>query len=156
VKALLQRCTRAAVRVDGAIVGEIGRGTLVFLGVERGDGERECDRLAERVATYRLFNDGEGKMNLALDAVGGSALVVSQFTLAADTRKGRRPSFDPAAPPEVAERLYRRFVDRLVHLGIPTATGRFAASMQVELENDGPVTFLLDEAPGCGPEDFSN
>ncbi|MBI5431402.1 MAG: D-tyrosyl-tRNA(Tyr) deacylase [Planctomycetes bacterium] len=148
MKALLQRCTRASVRVDGAIVGSIDRGVLVLLGVERGDAERECDRLAERVATYRFFSDRDGKMNLSVQDVGGGALVVSQFTLAADTRKGRRPSFDPAATPELAERLYRRFVERLAHLGVPCATGRFGASMQVELVNDGPVTLLLDEHPG--------
>ncbi|MCK6448066.1 MAG: D-aminoacyl-tRNA deacylase [Planctomycetes bacterium] len=148
MKALLQRCSRAAVRVDGSVVGEIDRGVLVFLGVERGDAEEECDRLAERVATYRIFPDDEGRMNRSALDIGVRALVVSQFTLAADTKKGRRPSFDPAAPPELAERLYRRFVDRLAHLGVPAATGRFGAHMEVELLNTGPVTFLLEERPG--------
>lgn len=150
MRALLQRCSRAAVRVEGETVGSIERGVLVFLAVARGDSERECDRLAERVATYRLFSDAEGKMNLSVLDVGGEALVVSQFTLAADTRKGRRPSFDPAAPPELAERLYRRFVEGLARLGVPCRTGRFGASMLVELENDGPVTLLLEEEPGAG------
>jgi D-tyrosyl-tRNA(Tyr) deacylase len=146
VKALLQRVRAARVRVEREIVGEIGRGLLVFLGVERGDGERECDRLAQRVAEYRLFPDASDRMNRSALDEALEVLVVSQFTLAADTRKGRRPSFDPAAPPEVAESLYRRFVERLEALGLATRTGRFAARMLVELENDGPVTFLLEEA----------
>ncbi|MCE9592769.1 MAG: D-tyrosyl-tRNA(Tyr) deacylase [Planctomycetes bacterium] len=153
MKALLQRVAYGRVRVDGETMGEIGPGLVVFLGVERGDGERETDRLAERVATYRVFSDAAGKINLSVLEVRGSALVVSQFTLAADTKKGRRPSFDPAAPPELAERLYRRFVERLVAAGVECRTGRFGAAMKVELENDGPVTFLLDEAPDASGGD---
>jgi D-aminoacyl-tRNA deacylase len=153
VKALLQRVGRGRVRVGDETVGEIGAGLVVFLGVERGDGERECDRLAERVSTYRVFADADGKMNLSVRDIGGSALIVSQFTLAADTKKGRRPSFDPAAPPDAAQRLYQRFVDRLVAVGIACATGRFGAHMKVELENDGPVTFLLDEQPTSAAEE---
>lgn len=147
MKAVVQRVTRACVRVDGEVVGEIGPGALVLLGVLRGDSEREAERLAERIARFRFFSDAEGKMNLSVLDVGGAALVVSQFTLAADGRKGRRPSFDRAAPPDEARALYRAFVAALEALGLPCATGRFGAAMAVELINDGPVTFSLDEPP---------
>ncbi len=147
MKALLQRVRSASVTVDGATVGSTGPGLLVFLGVVRGDGERTADRLAERVAEYRMFSDANERMNLSVVDARGSALVVSQFTLAADTRKGRRPSFDPAAAPDLAERLYRRFVEGLIARGVATETGSFGAQMLVEIQNDGPVTFLLDEAP---------
>jgi D-aminoacyl-tRNA deacylase len=166
VKALLQRVSSARVRVrdpvpgqfpgklsgqvPGQIVGEIGPGLLVFLGVLRGDGASQAERLAERTAEFRCFGDERERMNLSLLQVGGSALVVSQFTLAhADSpgsRRGRRPSFDLAASPPEAEALYLRFVEVLRSLGVPTSTGSFAARMEVELVNDGPVTFLLEES----------
>ena len=147
MKALLQRVERAAVRVDGASVGSIGAGVLVFLGVEKGDDERVVARLAQRVATFRFFPDADDRMNLDVVEAGASALVVSQFTLAHTRRKGRRPSFDRAAAPALAEALYEAFVADLRARGIPTETGRFAARMAVELVNDGPVTFLLEEPP---------
>lgn len=146
MKAVVQRVERAAVRVDGEEVGRIGPGMLVLLGVMRGDGPRQADELAERVARFRFFRDEAGKMNLCALDVGGEALVVSQFTLAADGRKGRRPSFDRAAPPAEAEALYGRFVRRLRELGLACGTGRFGAMMSVELVNDGPVTFVLEAA----------
>jgi len=147
MKAVLQRVARAAVRVDGEVVGEIGPGVLILLGVIRGDGVGEADWLAERSAAFRFFRDDEGRMNRSVLEVGGSALVVSQFTLAADGRKGRRPSFDKAAAPEQAEGLCEHFVERLRALGVPTETGRFGAMMEVELVNDGPVTFVLERPP---------
>jgi D-tyrosyl-tRNA(Tyr) deacylase len=147
MKAVLQRVTRASVDVDGEREGEIGLGVLVLLGVMRGDDAATARRLAERVAAFRYFRDADDRMNLAAADVGAAALVVSQFTLAADGRKGRRPSFDRAAPPEVAEPLYETFVAALRAAGLVCATGRFGARMAVELVNDGPVTFVLDE-PG--------
>ena len=145
MRAVLQRVQRASVRVDGEVVGEIGPGVLVLLGVMAGDDVARADRLAAKVAGFRFFEDDDGRMNLALGEAGGAALVVSQFTLAADGRKGRRPSFDKAAPPSEAEPLYEHFVRALAGLGIHVATGRFGARMAVELLNDGPVTFVLDE-----------
>jgi D-tyrosyl-tRNA(Tyr) deacylase len=145
----LQRVRRAAVRVEGEVVGEIGPGLLVLLGVLRGDGEDEARRLAERTARYRVFADERGRMERSALELGAGALVVSQVTLAADTKKGRRPSLDPAAPPEQAERLCALFVDALRTLGLRTETGRFGARMDVELVNDGPVTVLLEE-PAAG------
>jgi len=144
VKAVVQRVERAAVRVDGEEVARIDAGMLVLLGVMRGDGPRQAEELAERVARFRFFRDEEGRMNLSALDVGGEALVVSQFTLAADGRKGRRPSFDRAAPPAEAEALYEHFVRRLRELGLACGTGRFGAMMSVELVNDGPVTFVLE------------
>jgi D-tyrosyl-tRNA(Tyr) deacylase len=136
--------SRAAVRVDGAVAGEIGRGLLVLLGVGQGDTEAEADLLADKVANLRIFGDAEGRMNLsALDA-GGAVLVVSQFTLYGDARRGRRPSFTAAAPPEAANALYRRFVERVASSGLAVGEGVFRAHMDVELVNDGPVTLLLD------------
>lgn len=153
MRAVLQRVSRAAVRVDGEVVGEVERGVLVLLGVLRGDGAREAQRLAEKVARFRLFEDADGRMNRSLLDEGHGALVVSQFTLAADGRKGRRPSFDRAAPPDEAAPLIDAFADALAALGVAVATGRFGARMEVELVNDGPVTFVLDEGPaGVGPE----
>ncbi|RMG44792.1 MAG: D-tyrosyl-tRNA(Tyr) deacylase [Acidobacteria bacterium] len=150
MKVLVQRVLRASVRVGGEEVGSIGRGLLVFLGVESGDDERTADWYARRVAAMKWFPDESGGLwRKTVGEVGGAALVVSQFTLAARTRKGRRPSFDPAAPPERAEALYRRFLGTLRSAGVPTSEGRFGARMEVELVNDGPVTFLLD-GPGCG------
>lgn len=147
MKAVVQRVGRASVRVDGELVGEIGPGMLVLLGVLKGDGEKECDELAAKVAQFRFFEDAQGKMNLSALDLSRAVLVVSQFTLAADGSRGRRPSFDAAAPPALAEPLYERFVSRMRALGLETATGRFGASMQVELVNDGPVTFVLEITP---------
>ena len=147
MKVVVQRVARAEVRVDGAVVGRVARGMLLFVCVLDGDDERACDRLAERVARLRFFADERGKMNLAAGDVGASALVVSQFTLAADGRRGRRPSFDRAAPPARAAALVERFAGRLAELGLPVERGVFGAAMEVELVNDGPVTFALDEPP---------
>lgn len=147
MRAVLQRVQRAAVRVEGRTVGAIGSGLLVLVCALRGDGPGEARRLARRVATWRCFPDREGRMNLALAEAGGALLVVSQFTLAADGRKGRRPSFDHAAPPELAEPLCAEFVRELRAQGLEVAEGRFGAAMEVELVNDGPVTFVFDEPP---------
>lgn len=150
MKCVVQRVSRAEVRVAGEVVGRVERGMLILLGVLVGDGEAEVDRLAHKVARFRFFPDEGGRMNRsALDLLESGeeagALVVSQFTLAADGRRGRRPSFDRAADPALAEPLVERFVARLVDLGVPTETGRFGASMQVDLCNDGPVTFVLED-----------
>ena len=144
MRAVIQRVLRAKVTVAGEVVGEIGSGWLVLLGVAPADTAKQVEWLAEKVANLRAFNDADGKMNLSVQDVGGSVLVVSQFTLYGDCLKGRRPSFIGAAPPAVAEPLYEAFVTALKMLGVPVATGRFAADMQVELVNDGPVTFVLD------------
>ncbi|EJL93535.1 D-tyrosyl-tRNA(Tyr) deacylase [Pantoea sp. BIGb0393] len=141
--ALIQRVSRASVSVDDATVGEIGNGLLVLLGVEKGDDEQKAQRLTERVLGYRIFADENDKMNLNVQQAGGSVLVVSQFTLAADTNKGMRPSFSGGAEPAEAERLYEYFSDCCRTQGVTTANGRFAANMQVSLVNDGPVTFWL-------------
>jgi D-aminoacyl-tRNA deacylase len=146
VRALLQRVSRAEVRVDGASVGEIGRGLVVLVGVGPDDDAAVADALARQVAELRIFADDAGRTNLSLLDVGGGALVVSQFTLFADTRRGRRPGFTGAAPPDQAERLYERFAEALAGLRVPVATGRFGASMAVELVNDGPFTIWLDTA----------
>jgi len=144
VRALLQRTSGARVRVDGEVVGEIGAGLAILLGVGPDDDEAVADALARRAAGLRIFDDAAGKTNLSLLDVGGEALVVSQFTLYADTRRGRRPGFTGAAAPEIAERLYRRFAEALRALGVRVATGRFGALMAVELVNDGPFTIWLD------------
>ncbi len=144
MKVLLQRVREARVEVAGEEIGRIGRGLLVFVGVERGDASDTARRLAERLAGYRVFADEQGKMNLDVRAVAGEVLAVSQFTLAADTRKGRRPGFSGAAEPGQGLRLYQEFVDALTAHQVPVATGRFGADMQVHLINDGPVTFLLE------------
>ncbi|MBN2580276.1 MAG: D-tyrosyl-tRNA(Tyr) deacylase [Pirellulales bacterium] len=144
MKACIQRVTRAKVTVSGETVGEIGAGMLVLLGVAKGDTEADARYLAEKIAGLRIFEDAQGKMNLGIKDVGGSMLVVSQFTLLGDCRKGRRPSFDAAAPPELAERLYQVFLDAVSVQGVPTATGRFRQYMHVELVNDGPVTLLVE------------
>ena len=146
MRALLQRVSRAEVRVEGASVGEIGRGLVVLVGVGPDDDEAVADALARQVAELRIFADDAGRTNLSLLDVGGGALVVSQFTLFADTRRGRRPGFTGAASPELAERLYEAFVGALSRLGVTVATGRFGASMEVELVNDGPFTIWLDTA----------
>lgn len=144
MKALLQRVTQAKVEVGGETVGAIDGGLLIFLGITPSDNEAIASKLAQRVAGYRLFSDTDDKMNLSLSDIQGGALVVSQFTLAADTNSGRRPSFSTAAPPQQAEPLYQAFVKALQRLDIEVATGEFGADMQVSLTNDGPVTFLLD------------
>jgi D-tyrosyl-tRNA(Tyr) deacylase len=146
MKACIQRVSSARVRVEGETVGEIGRGFLVLLGVAAGDGPAELRWMVDKVVGLRVFDDGEGKMNLALADVGGELLVVSQFTLLGDCRKGRRPSFIDAAPPEMAERMYEEFVAAARTAGIRVATGKFRTHMEVELVNDGPVTLLLDSA----------
>jgi D-tyrosyl-tRNA(Tyr) deacylase len=147
----VQRVARASVRVDGAALGEIGAGMLVLLGVLKGDTTKECDDLAAKIAQFRFFPDEQGKMNLSALDLSRAVLVVSQFTLAADGSRGRRPSFDGAAPPAQAEPLYERFVARLRALGLEVATGKFGALMQVELVNDGPVTFVLEVSAGTAP-----
>jgi D-tyrosyl-tRNA(Tyr) deacylase len=146
MRALLQRVSRAEVRVDGTPVGAIKRGLVVLLGVGPADDERIADALARQVAGLRIFRDQAGRTNLSLLEVGGGALVVSQFTLYADTSRGRRPGFTAAAAPELAERLYERFSGTLRRLGIEVATGSFGAEMAVELVNDGPFTIWLDTA----------
>jgi len=144
MRVLLQRVSRASVRVDGATVGSIARGLVVFLGVEEGDDDGDAVWNAAKTAQLRIFPDAEGRMNLSVLDLGGAVLVVSQFTLAASTRRGRRPSFESAAKPELAQRLYERFVAALREWGLVVATGTFRAMMEVELVNDGPVTVLLD------------
>jgi D-tyrosyl-tRNA(Tyr) deacylase len=143
VRAVCQRVSEARVRVAGDVVGEIGAGLCVLLGVARGDSEADAERLAAKIARLRIFADEEGRFDRSLVDIGGSALVVSQFTLLADTAKGNRPSFTGAAPPEQAEALYERFCEYLRDLGIPVQQGVFGASMAVELVNDGPVTIVL-------------
>jgi len=144
MRAVLQRVTWASVTVDGSIVGQIGVGWLVLLGVAKGDSDEDADRLADKTAVLRAFEDEAGKMNRSVAEVNGGVLVVSQFTLLADCRGGRRPSFTDAADPAEAERLYLHFASRLRTNGLDVATGIFRADMKVELLNDGPVTFLLD------------
>jgi D-tyrosyl-tRNA(Tyr) deacylase len=146
VRALLQRTSRARVRVAGVVVGEVGVGLVVLLGVGPDDDEAVADALARRVTELRIFDDADGRTNRSLMDVGGAVLVVSQFTLYADTRRGRRPGFTGAAAPELAERLYVRFAEALRTLGVRVATGRFGKVMEVELVNDGPFTIWLDTA----------
>jgi D-tyrosyl-tRNA(Tyr) deacylase len=146
MKALVQRVSEASVTVGDRVVGSIGRGLLVLLGVEHGDGEREAALLARKVANLRIFEDDAGKMNRSVLETGGGVLAVSQFTLCADVRKGNRPSFIGAAPPERANPLYARFCDEVAAQGAPVARGEFAAHMAVRLVNDGPVTIWLDTA----------
>jgi D-tyrosyl-tRNA(Tyr) deacylase len=143
---VLQRVARASVSVDGEPVASIGPGYLALVGVGHGDDEADAHRLAEKVAALRVFPDEAGKMNLAVGDVGGEVLVVSQFTLYADVRKGRRPSWTEAADPAVADELVAAFADALEHADVPVGRGVFGAHMQVELVNDGPVTILLDTA----------
>lgn len=148
---LLQRVTAARVEVGGDLVGAIGPGLLVLVGVERGDGEIQADRLLERLLGYRVFADLEGKMNRSVREIGGGLLLVPQFTLAADTGKGMRPSFTPAAPPTMGERLFDYLAGQAHRQHAPVATGRFGAHMRVSLTNDGPVTFWL-QTPSKSPE----
>lgn len=141
--ALLQRVTEASVTVEGQIIGQIDTGLMVLLGVQKQDDHQACQRLAERVAGYRVFEDEQGKMNLNVQQIGGGVLVVPQFTLPADTNKGMRPSFSSAAPPELGRQQFALFVDTLKQKQIPVETGQFGADMKVALVNDGPVTFWL-------------
>lgn len=144
---LLQRVSRAQVAVDGKVVGHIGRGLLVLAAVERDDDDAQARRLAERIVGYRVFSDADGRINLSLKDVGGELLLVSQFTLAADTRKGTRPGFSKAAPPDVGRRLFDRLVAESKALGVRVETGVYGAHMDVELVNSGPVTILLQAHP---------
>jgi D-aminoacyl-tRNA deacylase len=146
MRLVVQRVSEASVTVENQIVGRIGRGLLILVGVGAGDGPPEVKQCSEKVANLRIFADDEGRFNRSLLDVGGEALVVSQFTLYADTRRGRRPGFTDAAPPELAAPLVEAFCDELRRLGVAVATGRFGASMQVGLVNDGPVTIMLDSA----------
>ncbi|WP_298407276.1 D-aminoacyl-tRNA deacylase [uncultured Chloroflexus sp.] len=146
MRAVIQRVSEASVTVNGSVVGAIGHGLLILLGVTQTDTLADVDLLAEKIAHLRIFGDHEGKFNLSLIDVGGAALVVSQFTLYADTRKGRRPSFTAAARPEIAEPLVDAFADALRARAIPVATGVFGAMMHVALINDGPVTIVIDSA----------
>src|SRR5438876_11624214 len=144
MRALLQRVSRARVVVDGEIVGQIGRGYLVLLGVGQGDGEAQVKTLAEKIVHLRVFEDDEGKMNRSLLESAGEVLVVSQFTLYADVRKGRRPSFTDAAPPSLAEPLVERFKEAVAGYGLTVASGIFGAYMQIDIRNEGPVTIWMD------------
>lgn len=145
MRALIQRVSKASVSVEGRVISQIGKGLVVLLGVGHGDGEEQVRFLAEKIAHLRIFEDEQGKTNLSVLDVKGEAIVVSQFTLYADTRKGRRPSFTDAALPELAEPLVDRFVEALRGYGVPTQTGQFGAHMLVEIHNDGPVTIWLEK-----------
>lgn len=147
MRAVIQRVSEASVRVEGEEIGRIGKGVLVLLGVSRTDGERQAEYLAGKIAHLRVFEDPEGRLNRSLLETGGEMLVVSQFTLLGDCRKGRRPSFGEAADAGQATRLYEHFVRQAKSLGIPVQTGRFRALMAVHLVNDGPVTLILDSSP---------
>ncbi|PYS51028.1 MAG: D-tyrosyl-tRNA(Tyr) deacylase [Acidobacteria bacterium] len=144
MRAVLQRVSAARVIIEGKEYSRIGPGVLILLGIEKEDTPEEAQALARRIVELRIFQDEAGKMNRSISEVGGRILVVSQFTLLGDCRKGRRPSFDPAAPPELAKPLYQIFINEVDGLGIPVATGVFQAMMDVELTNQGPVTFILD------------
>jgi D-tyrosyl-tRNA(Tyr) deacylase len=148
MKAVIQRVTRASVEVEGRTAGAIGAGLLVLLGVAKGDGEADCRFMVEKLRGLRIFADDAGKMNRSLEDIGGAILLVSQFTLLGNTRSGRRPGFDEAAPPEVARRLYQDVLTALKAEGTLVEAGVFAAHMKVELVNDGPVTFVLDSRSG--------
>jgi len=147
MKMVIQRVSRAEVRVDGEAVGRVGVGLAVLVGLEHGDGEDQLERAARRVATLRIFSDDEGRMNRGLDEIDGAVLAVSQFTLAGSIRKGRRPSFDRALAGEAAEPLFNLFVELLREEGVTVETGIFGALMDVELVNDGPVTLIWEDAP---------
>jgi D-tyrosyl-tRNA(Tyr) deacylase len=144
MRAVVQRVKRAEVRIDEEVVGRIGRGLVVLVGVGKGDTEAAGERLAGKIANLRVFDDDQGKMNRSLLEAAGHALCISQFTLYGDCRKGRRPNYEQAAPPDHASLLYESFVGSLRSLGVPTETGRFRSMMEVEVVNDGPVTLLLD------------
>ncbi len=144
MRAVVQRVSQASVTVDQQIIGEIQSGLMVLLGVEKGDTAKESDTMAEKIVGLRIFEDEQGKMNLSLKEVEGEMLVVSQFTLLGDCRKGRRPSFVDAADPDLGNELYEKFVSKVSSLGIATQTGKFRTHMKVNLTNDGPVTMLID------------
>jgi D-tyrosyl-tRNA(Tyr) deacylase len=144
MRVLVQRVSEARVTVNGVVVGQIGRGLVVFAGFKHGDTKENAEQLGGKIARLRIFPDNEGKMNLSLQDVGGALLIVSQFTLYADVRRGNRPSYSQAARPEVAEELYRYFVEACRKFGVPVATGVFQAHMEVCLTNDGPVTIMCD------------
>lgn len=144
MKAVIQRVKSASVTVDGNVIARTGRGLAVLIGVQEGDGAKDVNFLAEKIANLRIFEDDAHKMNLSILDVGGEALVVSQFTLLGDCSRGRRPGFDKAAPPQIAETLYNEFVDMIRACGVPVQTGRFQAKMLFEIANDGPVTLILD------------
>lgn len=144
MRALIQRVSGAAVRINGEVVGSIGRGLVIFVGITHDDNANHCRYLADKCVGLRVFADAAGKMNLSLSEVGGEALIVSQFTLYGDSRKGRRPSYTDAADPELATPLYLQFIEEVGHHGITVATGRFGAEMEVEIHNDGPVTLMLE------------
>lgn len=144
MRAVIQRVGEASVRVNGEVVGKIGRGVLVLLGVAQGDQDSDLDYLVNKVAGLRIFEDADGKMNLSVQEVEGEVLVVSQFTLLGDVRRGKRPSFTDAAAPEIANQMYERYCEAIERLGLRVARGVFQADMQVSLVNDGPVTILLD------------
>lgn len=140
---LLQRVKNASVTVNDQVIGAVGQGLLVLMCAEKGDNEEQCEKLAKKVLAYRIFEDENGKMNKSVSDIGGEILIVSQFTLAADTAKGLRPSFTPAADPETGKRLYEHFIEKVRESGLKTQTGQFGANMQVALINDGPVTIWL-------------
>lgn len=144
MRAVIQRVRRASVTIDGEVQGEIGRGMVVLLGIHGNDTLTDLQWLAEKVVNLRIFDDAQGKMNLSLTDIDGAMLIISQFTLYGDCRKGRRPGFSSAAPPEIAEPLYRRFIEEIKNKQVKVATGIFQAAMDVELVNEGPVTLLLD------------
>ena len=148
MRVLLQRVSHASVSIEGNIISSIGKGLLILLGIGHGDGEDQAGFLAEKVANLRIFQDEQGKTNLSVLDIKGEAIVVSQFTLYADARKGRRPSFTDAAAPEIAAPLVARFVELLRSLGVPTQTGKFGEHMSVEIQNDGPVTIWLENESG--------
>ncbi len=145
MKALIQRVKRASVTIEGNLYSKIGKGILVLLGVEKGDDKSNAEKLAEKIAKLRIFEDENGKMNKSVSDIAGEILIVSQFTLCGDCKKGTRPSFDKSAPPEIAEDLYEYFVEQFKTLNIPVCTGKFRAMMDVELINDGPVTFMIEK-----------
>ena len=144
MKALIQRVSRADVTIADKTAGHIGKGILVFLGVEKGDAEKDLAHIVKKIISLRIFSDGEGRMNLSVKDIGGAVLIVSQFTLAADCRKGNRPSYDQAETPDKAKALYDQAIAMISKEGISVSSGEFGADMQVSLVNDGPVTFLLD------------
>ena len=144
MRAVLQRVNHGSVRVDGKVIAEIDLGMVILLGVGPDDGDDQIDTMVNKIANLRIFEDEQGKLNLSILDVGGEAIVVSQFTLYADTRKGRRPSFTHAAPPEIASPLIDRFSERLATAGVPTQNGEFGAHMHVEIHNDGPITIWME------------
>jgi D-tyrosyl-tRNA(Tyr) deacylase len=150
LKALIQRVTRAAVTVKNEVVGKIGQGFVVLIGIASEDTEKDIDYLVDKIAQLRIFSDADGKFNISALEIGGEMLVISQFTLLADTRKGRRPSFIGAAPPQQAETLFNIFVERMRNTGLKVETGRFQQHMLVEIHNDGPVTIMLDSKEKLG------